>query len=680
MKNDVFRPIDFWKSAVMTMPDNSFYDLLRSVFGKIKTPFNKQQLLNDLEAFLLRKDIQKTIAAYIDETDAKIIAATALFKEPVPAELENFFCDEFSCAQMQDIIVNLEERFILYRYTEENKTRLALNPVLESVLQNVSVDFFEPTEIKDPAEPDNEIAKVNPINDLILAALYSFVFKCECFYRSEGVIRRRVIDEGKTVFPGINLEHVMGSLQVLGLFYADANLLVPDKKCFDDFSILTARERMEYCAAAMLIFNDLTPPFEILPPLFRGKIHNTVTFINSFLNMLKAGSHYSVNTLKKIIEITKTRTGTVINTGNFFDALEKTGLLVQTAPDIKQIGINAQNTKNKDMPVISIDSGFSILVYPEIDFTDAIKLASVLNIRKTCTVICFELDKNSAVRAFNNNTSADEIIELLKRLSDNKIDETLIWNLKDWEKRHGEVSLRKGVVLQLSEDHRYLMETRPLAALIKEILAPGLYLLNENAIEEAADALQKAGIDIIAQRKDKKKTSAFTTNSFLSLPPPVEQLIPGASAGSVPAHICENSSEIKSRFRSIIEKMQLNETEQTELSARIERRLVLCDAQLKDAEIRYEKLEARHMDYAGKQNIAKQAISGASPVEAVWSSKGTEEKIFGIPQTLEKSGNELILVINTTAANTDKKNTNQVRIPLAKISLLRRIKKSIFER
>ena len=62
-----FRPVDDWKSALMTLPDNSFFELLRSVFGNIKTPFNKQRLMEDLFNLLSRDEIRKTIAAYIDE-------------------------------------------------------------------------------------------------------------------------------------------------------------------------------------------------------------------------------------------------------------------------------------------------------------------------------------------------------------------------------------------------------------------------------------------------------------------------------------------------------------------------------------------------------------------------------------------------------------------------------------
>ena len=100
MKNAVFRSVEFWKSALMTLPDSSFFELLRSVFGKIKTPFNKQILLDDLESFLLREDIQKNIAAYIDRNDAAVIAALATLNEPAPGELESFFSGELSYVEL----------------------------------------------------------------------------------------------------------------------------------------------------------------------------------------------------------------------------------------------------------------------------------------------------------------------------------------------------------------------------------------------------------------------------------------------------------------------------------------------------------------------------------------------------------------------------------------------------
>ena len=673
---DVFRSVEFWKSAIMTMPDNSFFELLRSVFGKIKTPFKKQQLINDLEAFLLREDIQKAISAYIDQNDAKVIAAVALFGEPVPTDLESFFAGELSFAQLQDIVVNLEERFILYRFLEEKVSRLALNPVMEQAL----LPFVTDTRELFPAVPETETASESSsyatiLNDRILAGLLSFVSQEDPLFRTEGVIRKRVIEAGKNCFPGIDLKQVLGSLQVLGLFYADEDRLVPDKKRFDDFGLLSARERMEYCSAALLVYSALKPPTEILPPLFRGRVREITNFIHCFLDSLETGLLYSERTLKRLMEILKVKIDAGITSGIMLETLEKTGLVVTVSPELKKIGGIAQNTTIKqDGQFIAIDSGSSILVYPEISYADAIALASFLNIREAGAVVRFELERDSAVRAFDNNINADEIVELLKRLSGGRVDDSLVWNLKDWEKRYGEVSLKKGVVLSLSEDRRYLTETISLAGMIKETLAPGLYLLDETAMNDAAAALHSAGIDIIARRSHEKSRPAASMYSHFPSPSSHEifEKLPTTAVNSVSK--TDHAATLTANFHAILKKMPLGETERAELSARIDRRLVLCETQLKEANLRYEKLEARHMDYAGKQNIARQAMAQQSPVEIVWPGKEKNgERIFGIPKALEKEGGELVLVILPAGKE------EVMRIPLGKISLLRRIKKSIFE-
>jgi len=715
MTNETCRSADFWKDAIMKMPDNSFFELLRCVFGKIKTPFNKQQLLNDLEKFLLREDVQKSISSYIDSTDAKIIAAITLFGEPVPQQLENFFAGEYSYAQLQDLLVNLEERFILYRFTEEKPRsvsqysaaetkRIALNPVLKPVLIPFSActaELFPEAVVKNYKRGENSIV----INDLILASLYSFICRRGMtFYRPEGVIRKRIIDEGRNLFPQLDLEDILGVLQILGLFYAEENILVPDNKYFNDFSLISARERMEYFAAAMMVYSELTAPFDFLPPLFRSRIREIVNFISVFLDSLKPEAMYHEQTLIRIAEILKSKTGITVNTEMLFETLEKTGLIIKNTNDVIQAGELAQNkTKTNKAPVIVIETGSSILMYPEINFSDAISLASVLNICETgavpgSSVARFELDRDSAVRAFDSNIKADDIIELLTRLSGRKKDETLIWNLKNWEQRYSEVSLQSGVILKLSENQRYLTETYPLSDLIIETPAPGIYLLNDGAAEDAADALQKAGIDIIARRLPQKEKKALSSgNYFPSLRSehadftmqPVSFYSDNASQhgnkkketqGGYAAFNGDNSCELKNKYLSVLEKMKIGSTEKAELTARIDRRLILCEEQLKDAEIRYEKLEARLLDYAGKQNIAKHAIAAASSVEVVWSFKGKEERIFGIPRALEKKGNDLILVINTAAPLNIQDKQETVSIPLAKISLIRKIKKSIFEK
>jgi len=677
MKKNIFRPVDFWKSAVMTMPDNSFFELMRSVFGKIKTPFTKQQLLNNLEQFLLREDIQKTIAAYICENDVKIIRAVALFTEPVPGELESFFTGEFSYAQLQDMIVNLEERFILYRFIEGKTSRLALNPVLEQILMPIASDFRALFPAVSEAEaalsgtPRTQSGNIG-FNDRILAGLLSFVCQWELFYRTEGVIRKRVIEAGKTNFPGMDLEEIIRALQILGLFYADGEKLLTDRKRFDDFGQLSPRERSEYCAAALLVCGGIKSQAELLPPLCRARIRETVNFIHCFLDCLDPELFYSEKTFNRLVEVLKAGSGTEIICGKMIAALEKTGLITAVSRELKQFADIENKTEKNEGPFIAIDSGSSIIVYPEISYADVISLASFLEIKEAGAVVRFELNKDSAIRSFDNGTNAEEIIEFLNKLSGGRVGDSLEWNLKEWEKRHGEVSLKKGVVLCLCEERRFLTQTMPLSGLIIETIAPGVYLLSENAMDAAADALQGAGIDIIARNSGKDKPAAAAGGYFHSPSPySASEKFPSADAKTAPK-TADSAAVLTAGFHAMLEKMPLGETERQELSARIDRRLVLCEAQLKEAVVRYEKLEARHMDYAGKQNIAKQAIAQQSPVEIVWPA-GKSESIFGIPRTLEKEAGDLILTVLPAGGE------DVMRIPLAKISLLRRIKKSIFE-
>jgi len=747
---DTFRTPAFWKSSILSMSDNSFFELMRSVFGKIKTPFSKQQLISDLESFLSGDNIKKTIASYIDENDARVIAAIALIGEPTPEQLAAFFFGEFSIAQLQDIVVNMEERFILYRFIEEKKPELyhygsgrlmrnnqadnknnsgclALNPILKNILLPYTKDisFLFPMI---PAD-DNTPSGQSVYSDLIFASLYSFAANRDLFFRSENsnklyVIRRRIIEDAKTYLPEVDLDNLIGSSLVMGLFYIEDEKLIPDKKRIDDFGLLSSNERREYFAAALITFLEINPG-EILPPLFRSKIREYVSLIHGFITKaadLQSSANendliFPKRTLIKMIEILKAQTEINITTDNFLKNLEKAGLIIQTQTGyiLKSNSISASKKKNEKQ-VITLDSDSSILAYPEIDFNDAVLIASFSDISGMGTssispVMRFEIRRDSVVRAYNNNISADKIIDLLSRLSGKKINETLIWNLKDWEKRHNEVTIRKGVILNLSEEHRYLTETKPFTALIKETLAPGLYLLNDDEADEAEYALRDAGIDIIGQRKremsEDTKNSAnnftkpaasdlhFSKINFQSAVKP-EKKSSGAKKSkqstedNVKNSQKENADALTESFHVILDKMPLNETEKAELSARIDRRLILSETQLKEANLRYEKLEARHMDYAGKQNIAKQAIAQQSPLEIVRLNKNTsgkhvtieEEKIYGIPKTLEKDGTQHILVLDTDGAANTKTSTQNgelLRIPLAKISLLRRIKKSIFE-
>jgi hypothetical protein len=322
--------------------------------------------------------------------------------------------------------------------------------------------------------------------------------------------------------------------------------------------------------------------------------------------------------------------------------LEKTGLLAAVSKQYWRIQPYDLAAPSEEGAVIAADSPYSFLVYPEIAYNDVITLASFSRVTEAGAAVRFELNRDYVMRAFNQGMSADTMIALLQRLSHNRIDENLIFTLRDWEKRHGEVRLLNGIVLTLAPERRYLTQTQPLAGLITETLAPGIYLLPQEAEEKAAAALRKAGAVIFTGQGKSNAKAGFADaggsphtlsgNFYQTLGSSLHNTggnLKGTasqkhrehaatSEGATPEGDTEkkqSASTLIDSFRSILEKMPVGGEERDELGMRIDRRMILCESQLKDAVIRYEKLEARGLDYSGKVLIARQAISLQTPVE-----------------------------------------------------------------
>ncbi|MDR1058993.1 MAG: hypothetical protein LBL43_05540, partial [Treponema sp.] len=372
----------------------------------------------------------------------------------------------------------------------------------------------------------------------------------------------------------------------------------------------------------------------------------------------------------------------------FLGILRETGLL---DPCFRDFGpppaAEGKETEGAEKPVIAMDSSSSIILYPEISCADALALSVFCSVLETETAsFRFGLSRETAVRGFDRGMSAAAMSKLLGRLSGNRLAGNLLWTLKDWEARYAEISLHEGIVLSLSEERRYLAETGPLSAMIARTLAPGVYLLSAGEKQEVLALLRKAGAGIVAQSlppRPEGLSNPFpalggeTFRRELEVPAAGE----GSAGGAVPGVEGESPGErARERMRKRLQRMNLPRNERDELAARIERRLVLSESQLEGAEIKYEKLEARGLDYAGKALIAKQAISAGSLLEVFWPApQGEDGRILGTPAALEKKGGESLLVIKPLGEGDENRRDGEpVKIPIGKISLLRRVKQSIF--
>ncbi|GHV68087.1 helicase [Spirochaetia bacterium] len=703
----LFRSPAEWRSALLALPDHAYFDLMRSIFGNIKTPFSKQRLMDDLSALLSREDTRQIIAAYINEKDRQVITAVALLNEPTPGEIDKFFTGEMSYGELHGILLNLEERFIIYRFRDEKSFfHLALNPVLEPVLSSCIADpkiLFPSFPLEKEIHHDDN--RPRPFGDRNLAAFLAFVFEEPEFFRAGSGIRKRILDSGEIFFPGGLFSTLTAAFQALLILQREGEHLKAAESRLNAFAALSPGERLEYFAAGLYLSTDAAAEENSPDAYFRrNRIKNTAVILHRLLGQLAPDQCYPQLTIKRMIGTggrEKNRDNAdwlgrqeEIDIDRLIKSLEETGILINIPHHDDNAGIpcfalappSIVEKTTRDTELLAMDTPLSCILYPEIPFDYALSLARFCTLRETGAVVRFEVTRSSVVRGFNRGTTAAAMTELLSRLSGNRLDDNLSWTLKDWESRYAAVSLYEGVVLNLAEDRRYLAEAEPLASMIRQTLAPGIYLLNIAESAAAEEALKKAGVDIVA-RRDWSGNSEGGLSVFPSLGgrivPPNAASVPPNTAGTTPN---ADVDILKEKFRSALGRLSIPKQEREELAARIDRRLILFESQLESASIRYEKLEARGLDYVGKASIAKQAIASKSVIEVLWTEGGGKTgRTMGIPAALEKQGGEGVLVIKALpGAQGDTQGDEaaegrELRLPLGKISLLRRIKQSIFE-
>ncbi|MDR2660119.1 MAG: helicase-associated domain-containing protein [Spirochaetaceae bacterium] len=690
-----FRSVEQWKAALITLPDTHFFDLMRSIFGNIQSPFNKQRLLDELAAFLSNHDTQKNIAAYIDENDHKIIAAIAALNEPRCQDLVEFFSAEYSYAALNSLVINLEERLILYVIKDGGRKCLSLNPLLKTILAPFAAD----NGILFPYVKASSAGwrEVPVFDDLFLAAFLTFMLNENQILKSDGTLRKGPRQRVKNIFPVDGTEVFVTALYCAGLL-TDGQFNRGGQRLID-FARLTEVERFAYCAAG--VYMDICDGNEEIFIPRKNFMRQTAAAAAALFDFLDEDKCYPLSTLKRFIEAWPVMPGgvtvnTPLESGILVEALEKTGLLLKQKELYRKRVITARVSGGdvsvtENIPLIAFDSFFSFVLLPEITFSDMMELSPFCDVVSAKASARFKITRESAVRGFNRGMSGKTMFELLKRLSLGRVDNGLEAALNDWEKRHSEIVIMNGISVALSEDRRYIVQAEPFASHIILNPLPGVYLLDFNERKDAIAALKKAGADMISEPCVEIKTDvSFPVKAgpfFVPLAPRTENFGENAPKNKnvrrpIAAPACTASlirqsaaAEYKKRFYALLNELHPVQREYEELAARIERKLVVSPRQIKDAFIRYERREAKGLDYAGKISLVKQALNSNEMLEIiVHDSEGNEKYVTGIPVALEKTEGETVLNVKPPPESS----TGIIKISMGKIRVIRRIKQSIF--
>ncbi|MBE6344372.1 MAG: hypothetical protein E7063_01595 [Spirochaetaceae bacterium] len=697
-----------WRETISQMSDNNFFELIRMYLGEIKTPFNKQKLIESLSIFLHKPEIQNRIISLLSKEDLQIITAITCLENPTQQCLIKFFDGIFSFPVLYDKLLNLEERLILFQYTEQkNKYRIyAINPVLENILLPLtSYDLLlsSPTQI----EPvTNNSPKMTP---LLLASILSVIDGKPNLCKQNGEVKKRSIQTINELFPDLEnfqvfFQTIVFALINLSLLLPNEQGLVPNYNQWEKFSTLCIKSQVTLLAAAacgpcprselnkkanqilQLLYSIPKEGFSLTA--LRQKEFLILNGKNQESKATFLFSNRKISRLSQIMEAGIQKEDSEEETSIF---VPKTSTLIQGAINLgllQQIGVTLPDISSESQPVfvsildsleaevaasqlglVNLDANFSVIIQPGLKLSEMLSLVKFMELVRFDTIATFEINRNSCLRAFDKNITPSSIIDSLKKYLLYSIPQNLEVYLDDWYSTFSSAILYKGYLLHIT-DSRNIEENPILSPYILKVLAQGFYLMNFEDDLTAKEILKKSGFDAISSAKTLTNNPIGSNFVEITLP----EKIAITENKNPPEINQEEQSAFFAELENHLKTLNLPSQQSEGLKNRIYRKIILSPQQLRGDSVKGGLYEASGMDFTGKIHLTEQAISSNSLLELTYSdAKGERKQILGTPLNITKKGTDATVALKIQPDGTIN------NFSLGQASNVRRLRGAIFE-
>ena len=688
--------LDGWRKYFICLDDSDFLMTMRLYLGEVKTPYNKQKLLEQLEAFLRREETQKNIVALLSKQDILLLSAIKFISGANLGSLKEFFGSDFNEEKTQRHLQELKSRLLIYEDSSSRRftSIYKINPILqlENILTASNLCPEYSATIKIPEAGDCACAE-------LVAAFLSYIAKNKNVCKLDGTFKKRAEDELKEKFPGqferlkllarafINLELVKENEGSLELNWSE----------IEAFSELESSEQIIYLLAAIPVHSSkertrlyaeifLNALNAIPQNGFRENVFLRYIYLLCAKNSLEYFSYSRLSRFSKIVRSHEQGADLQSEPETLNEFFER---LLNYAETLGIVNVSNENSSGKvvfrnpnffahfsdtqKQAMLKTDSAFNITLMRGFAPNKIFPLVKFADIVKFDTVAQFEINKDSVIRALDCGTNSKSIIEFLQERSNLKLPEALEISLKEWEDAYKSISIYKGFVIKLDGKSAALAEQNShLKQHIFERLAPGIFLLDCADEAKVERLLKRCGIENAGKIKtaeNKNAESHFSkignSRALFDAAPIAKEVASKKSSENDDEKIpAKNSSKKKKESAALkpfnetenflqnifksIDALELSDEQKDTLRDMAASKMIVNSAQLRAPTIPVEKKSARGMDYQGKVHVIEQALRKKEQI-LFRLSKGAELKVgnpVGIDKTKFQDGVYLNLIVD----------------------------------
>lgn len=630
-----------WQESIARLPDQLFYEILRMYLGEIKTPFNKQRLVEQLCSFVGNEAHSTVILKLLDKSDLELLSAVYFLNNPTILKLNSLFKSKYYYATLYEKILNLEERLLIYKESSDKNSRLLLNPMLEEkLIPLLSISYLFPEAFDNDGDFDDELNVAPSETNFtpgFLAAFLCYLKNSDNILKNDGELKKKAVTDLAEIF-GFHIEDKNEILKFEYLIKSFCNLgiIVQNQKGNSlNFQKLKSLFNLDF--ETVCAYLCVAAAGHFLPKTIQ---ENAELFLDTIKNIPDSGlSLQNIQRLSLVVKEKKSeaenfsaggisRFASLLQAAREnenpepvqFDAVEigiqcavVLGLLqqVKNSTGTKKFIWNCQSFELADesKKVLNMDSGFEVTMMPGLNLAELFEVTKPMEIVRYDNAATYLISRKSANICFARGISAEQIQSLLSKYSYYELPQSLVVSLEDWYSNYNSASLYKGYVLKLNKEKQLIAENNPsFTRHIIETLAPGIYLVDFENDDEAKSILQKCSLDC---------SGNIRQNLASDLPGNFGRIHGVSGLVEIPLEQpeCIYDDSIICKLKDDLKKMNLSVEQNEGLLERIEKKVVLSKDQLVPASVHFEKIEATGMDYIGKIHVAENAISSGNLVE-----------------------------------------------------------------
>ena len=699
-----------WRESFLFLEENHFFEIMKMYLGEIKTPYNKQKLIANLEGFLHKKENLVAIKSFLSDDELEIISAVVFIPDVTEEKLSSFFKNTFTYSFLYEKLLNLEERLILFKTKNENSSQgdsfvIKFNPLLEDMffdLININrlLPQIEFTKTEKPA------ARITPE---LISCFISYILENPNIAKQDGTLKKHSLQNIPVVFGDEvkKIEILYKAFLNLGILKETGHGAEVDWSKFSDFLNLSFAEQTVYITISSCSHLS-RESLRLHSQIFVDTVKNLSDRVFTLDLFLRTGflvsaasfdssseSSFKTSRFAKIIQEGRLRLSehnsdavTVSTSGaleRMFEAAVSLGIIYisgttkdgskdsETVYSVSDFLAAPEQCSENLSGMLRIDSSLAVSLMPGFALRDIVPLSKFMSLKKYDKVSEFLISRQSIMRGFDIGLSAKEILQILTERTLYEIPETLKVQIEEWNSSYSSASFYKGFVLKvdgkaaLAAQHNSVLSSH-----IHTVIAPGIFLLDVNDDAEAVSLIKKSGLDFIGKIKSVKEENR--TAGFFNLKLNGKKNF-GCSGFETPSEIIpkKDSAEIEKELFLKLEQMELDESQKENLELRIEHKVIVNPAQLNSSILRLEKSNANAMDYAGKIYVFEQALANEEKIELRFAKDGKKElSVFGKPVGIRKQSDDVFVQLLLVPENVVKE------FSLGKAQFIKRIKKTIY--